>query len=200
MTAGTVAVEGLVDIRKAIMDKDIEAEMQVLELTMVGSHAVARSQYLMRLVRLLKHGVGLAEQLMVHRNFPVNLSGVVMLQAAHCEQESMQCWLDANEDHLRDIEHGWFASCAVGGHMVRAFGCIFHGVQEMWEELLTGHMVAMKDRFPRRVILEDPQLLTTQELQQLLGINIDVAEIRKYRHYGKRAAGVGFVLEQLSEE
>ena len=106
VTAGTGGVEELVDIRKAIMDKDINTEMQVLELTMVGSHAVARSQYLVRLARMLKQGAGLAEHVMVHRDFPVDSSAIVVLQAAHREQASMQCWLDANQGHLRDIEHG----------------------------------------------------------------------------------------------
>ena len=154
------------NVRKAIMDKDIEAEMQVMDLAMVGNHAVARSQYLVWLARMLTHGAGLAERVMVHRDFPVDSRSTVVLQAAHSEQASMQCWLDANQNHLRDIEHGRFASCAVGRHMAHAFGIVFNNVKEIWAQLMTAYVQAVKDRFPSRALLEDPQLLATQELQK----------------------------------
>lgn len=35
---------------------------------------------------------------------------------------------------------------------------------------------------------------------EFVGIGVDMTALRKYRQYGKRAAGVGYVLEQLSEE
>ena len=35
---------------------------------------------------------------------------------------------------------------------------------------------------------------------EFLGIGVDMKELRKHRQHGKRAAGVGYVLEQLSEE
>ncbi|MFM7982234.1 MAG: hypothetical protein ACKPKO_23230, partial [Candidatus Fonsibacter sp.] len=96
---------------------------------------------------------------MVHRDFPVDSSAIVVLQAAHREQASMQCWMDANQDHLRDIKHGWFASCAVGRHMVHAFSIAFNGVNDMRAQLMTAYVEAVKDRFPSRALLEDPRLL-----------------------------------------
>lgn len=65
-----------------------------------------------------------------------------------------------------------------------AFDCIFNGVKEMWVELLKAYVTDVKDRYPSRRLTEDPQLLTTQELQK---------EFRESMMRGKvaQARGVG---------
>ena len=52
--------------------------------------------------------------------------------------------------------------------MVHAFGIVFNGVKEIWAQLMTAYVEGLKDSFPSRALLEDPQLLAKQELQKEL--------------------------------
>ena len=47
---------------------------------------------------------------------------------------------------------------------------------------------------------ELPRFMARLREAEFLGTGVDLTMLRKYRQYGKRAAGVAYVLEQLSDE
>ena len=214
------------DIARIDCDKDAEA---LLSLS-IGHHATCRHQYLIRLVRLLKHAGHLTSQLICNESEVVISDKIVAeLQSTRREHHSMQVWLETNKQQAADIEHNWWASCCLGDQMVAIVTNLFDIAKSHFTREVQGLIQTSKSTFPGRALVDNSKLLVDVALQtgyleavrkadvtrvtikvsailnwlpQLsrdVGIVIEGdSDLKKLRMNGKRIAGLGHVIEQLS--